>query len=123
MSTLWLVLWLLGCGGASSFARVEHRAAGRRRQQTISWAEIEDQEDLLLAVDVGLRCGFAVFSADQGLLSYHSEHYGTAAELVKSMPELLLSACGGREPACLRHIVFEGEPNLIVDWRSIGPRA
>jgi len=64
----------------------------------------------LLAIDLGLRCGWAAFDRSGRLLGYGSRHFGSRGSLRKAIPHIL-----GQYPrlACL---VIEGGGELLVPW-------
>lgn len=65
---------------------------------------------LLLAVDLGLRTGLALYDRDDGLLWYRSQNYGAAKRLRRGVHTLL-----GQLPG-LRYIVLEGGGALADIW-------
>ena len=70
----------------------------------------------LLAVDLGLRSGWAAFGAAGRLLAYGSRHYGTRAMLRKAIPQIL-----GEYPA-LATLVVEGGGELFIPWQKEAAR-
>jgi hypothetical protein len=70
----------------------------------------------LLAVDLGLRCGWAAFDDSGRLLGYGSRHYGTRAALRRSIPQVL-----GQYPQ-LTQLVIEGGGELAVPWEKEAAR-
>ena len=70
----------------------------------------------VLAVDLGLRCGWAAFAEDGRLLSYGSRHYGSRATLKKAIPQIL-----DGYPA-LSLLVVEGGGDLFVPWEKEAAR-
>lgn len=70
----------------------------------------------LLAVDLGLRCGWAAFAGDGRLLAYGSRHFGSRATLRKAVPQILAGY-----PA-LTHLVVEGGGDLFVPWEKEAAR-
>lgn len=64
----------------------------------------------LLAVDLGLRAGFAEYSAEGRLLRYRSTNFGTVARLKKGA----FREVGEVEE--LRALVVEGDVNLARPW-------
>ncbi len=87
----------------------------------MSPAELQDVR--LLAVDLGLRCGWAAFGPAGRLLGYGSRHFGTLTSLRKAVPQIL-----GAYPR-LRTLVVEGGGRLLAPWereaarRGLGFRA
>lgn len=65
---------------------------------------------MLLAIDVGVRCGFALFGADGRLVSYRSRNFGSGARLRKAVPGML------GEIGNLTHLVLEGGGPLADVW-------
>lgn len=70
----------------------------------------------LLAIDLGLRCGWAAFDETGRLLGYGSRHYGNRGALRKAIPQIL-----GEYPR-LRHLVVEGGGELFVPWQKEADR-
>jgi hypothetical protein len=70
----------------------------------------------LLAIDLGLRCGWAAFAEDGRLLSYGSRHFGSRATLKKAIPQIL-----NGYPA-LSLLVIEGGGDLFVPWEKEAAR-
>jgi hypothetical protein len=66
----------------------------------------------LLAVDLGLRCGWATFDGEGRLLAYGSRHFGTRTALRKAIPRIL-----GEHPR-LELLVVEGGGDLFVPWEK-----
>ncbi len=64
----------------------------------------------LLAVDLGLRTGLALFDSEGRLLWYRSQNFGTAARLRRAVHGLL----GGLPE--LRWLILEGGGNLAEIW-------
>lgn len=64
----------------------------------------------LLAVDVGLHTGLALFSENAELLWYRSHHLSSAAKLKKVINKLL------REPPAPTHLLLEGGGPLAELW-------
>ena len=60
----------------------------------------------LLAVDLGLKTGLALFAGDGRLLWYRSHNYGTTERLKRGVPDILDSISE------LTHVVIEGGGNL-----------
>ena len=70
----------------------------------------------LLAVDLGLRAGFALYKRDRGLLAYRSQAYGTVGRL-KRAAFLELAALSDLEV-----LVLEGDANLARVWARLAER-
>lgn len=64
----------------------------------------------LLAVDLGLRTGLALYGADGRLLWYRSQNFGTATRLRRAVHGVL------RELPEVRWLVLEGGGNLAEIW-------
>ena len=64
----------------------------------------------LLAVDLGVRTGFACYGDDGRLRWYRSSNFGNAARLRRALPALL------EDPPDLVRIVMEGGGPLAVSW-------
>lgn len=70
----------------------------------------------LLAVDLGLRTGLAIYRADGRLASYRSHNFGAPARLRKGAPTLLA------EIAELELVVIEGGGQLAEIWEKASIR-
>lgn len=70
----------------------------------------------LLAVDLGLRTGLALFGADGRLRWYRSQNFGTATRLRRAVHGLL------RENPEVRWLVLEGGGNLAEIWTREGDK-
>jgi len=70
----------------------------------------------LLAIDLGLRCGWAAFDETGRLLGYGSRHFGTRAALRKAVPQIL-----AQYPHLVR-LVVEGGGDLFVLWEKEAAR-
>jgi hypothetical protein len=66
----------------------------------------------LLAIDLGLRCGWAAFAEDGRLIAYGSRHFGSRATLRKAVPQIL----DGYPTLAL--LVVEGGGDLFVPWEK-----
>ena len=65
----------------------------------------------LLAVDLGIRTGLALYDRDRGLLWYRSQNFGTSARLRRAAHGILNEIEG------LEHIVIEGGGGLADIWQ------
>jgi hypothetical protein len=74
------------------------------------------QDARLLAIDLGLRCGWAAFDDPGRLLGYGSRHYGTRSALRKAIPQIL-----GSYPHLAR-LVVEGGGELYRPWETEAAR-
>lgn len=70
----------------------------------------------LLAVDLGLRCGWASFDAGGRLIAYGSRHFGTRTMLRKAIPRIL------DDHSQLALLVVEGGGDLFVPWQKEAAR-
>lgn len=70
----------------------------------------------LLAIDLGLRFGWAAFGAAGRLLYYGSRHFGTRTALRKAIPQILA------EYPDLATLVVEGGGDLFVPWEREAAR-
>jgi hypothetical protein len=70
----------------------------------------------LLAIDLGLRCGWATFATGGRLLAYGSRHFGSRATLRKAIPHLL------DDYPALALLVIEGGGALLVPWEKEASR-
>ena len=71
---------------------------------------------VLLAVDLGLKTGVALFGRDGRLISYRSQNYGSAARLRRGVPGVL-----NGEPD-LAWLVLEGGGPLARIWETEAER-
>lgn len=76
----------------------------------------ERLEVRLLAIDLGLRSGWAAFAAGGRLLGYGSRHFGSRGTLRKAVPRLLADY-----PA-LATLVVEGGGDLAAPWEKEAER-
>jgi len=65
----------------------------------------------LLAVDLGIRTGLALYDRDHGLRWYRSHNYGTSARLRRAVHGLLDELAG------LEYIIIEGGGPLADIWK------
>jgi hypothetical protein len=70
----------------------------------------------LLAIDLGLRFGWAAFDEHGRLLHYGSRHFGTRASLRKAIPQIL------SDHPRLQTLVVEGGGDLYVPWEKEAAR-
>ncbi len=70
----------------------------------------------LLAVDLGVRTGFACFGDDGCLRWYRSRNFGAAARLRRAIPALL------DDPPDLARVVLEGGGPLADAWSTEAAR-
>ena len=70
----------------------------------------------LLAVDLGLRTGLALYGDDGRLRWYRSQNFGSAPRLRRAVPALL------REPGGLAWVVAEGGGPLGDIWKKEAER-
>ena len=66
----------------------------------------------LLAVDLGLRSGLALYGSDGRLINYRSTHFGSLKRLKKGIPGIF------RSLESVRHVVAEGDRNLGEIWQK-----
>jgi hypothetical protein len=66
----------------------------------------------LLAIDLGLRCGWAAFDPSGRLLGYGSRHFGTRSSLRRAVPQIL-----DQYPQ-LTTLVIEGGGDLYPPWHK-----
>lgn len=74
-------------------------------------------DGLLLAVDLGLRTGIAVYGADGRLRTYRSQHLGSRGALRRIAARVVAEAGG------IRHLVVEGDTALARIWEREARRA
>lgn len=65
----------------------------------------------MLAVDLGLRAGLAVYDATGRLLRYRSTHFANVGALKRALPRVLDEAPG------VSWVVCEGDQHLASIWR------
>ena len=70
----------------------------------------------LLAVDLGLRSGMALYGSDARLIWYRSRNFGTRQRLRRAVFSLL------NEIKDLQHIVIEGGGDLLSIWQKEADR-
>ena len=70
-------------------------------------------EETLLAIDLGLRCGLALYGRDGRLLWYRSSHFANRAQLKKAIYGILRPIQG------LSLIMMEGDRELASFWRLL----
>lgn len=70
----------------------------------------------LLAVDVGIRTGLAVYRDDGRLIWYRSQNFGAASRLKRAIPALLHEAF---DPT---YVVLEGGGPLTEHWSALSER-
>jgi hypothetical protein len=66
----------------------------------------------LLAIDLGIRSGFALYGSDGRLIWYRSTNFGSRARLKKAAYGVLRDIDG------LAHVVAEGDSGLGEIWRK-----
>ena len=72
---------------------------------------------MLLAVDLGLRTGLALYGRDGRLVSYRSQNLGTRARLRRAAGAVL------DDHADLDRLVLEGGGDIAEIWKRAGERA
>jgi hypothetical protein len=70
----------------------------------------------LLAIDLGLRCGWAAFGEAGRLIGYGSRHFGSRTMLRKAIPRIL------EEFPNLELLIVEGGGDLFVPWKKEAAR-
>ena len=70
----------------------------------------------LLAVDLGVRAGFACWGDDGRLRWYRSQNFGAARRMRRAIPALL------DDPPDLARLVVEGGGPLVDPWAAAGHR-
>jgi len=68
----------------------------------------------LLAVDLGLRSGFALYGKDGRLRAYRSTNFGSRKRLRAAVPGIL-----SREAPALTALALEGPQPLAAPWESV----
>ena len=74
------------------------------------------QDRALLAVDLGLRSGLALYNAVGGLVWYRSQNFGAKARLKRAVYRLF------QEHPAITHVVLEGGGDLGIIWRKEAER-
>ncbi|MDT7856177.1 hypothetical protein RQM47_05960 [Rubrivirga sp. S365] len=72
---------------------------------------------MLLAVDLGLRTGLALYGRDGRLVSYRSQNLGTRARLRRAAGSVLNNHAG------VERLVLEGGGDIAEIWKRAGERA
>ena len=72
---------------------------------------------MLLAVDLGLRTGLALYGRDGRLVSYRSQNLGTRARLRKAAGSVL------HDHRDVERLVLEGGGDIAEIWQRAGERA
>jgi hypothetical protein len=67
--------------------------------------------EFLLAVDLGIKTGLALYGADIQLHWYRSQNFGSAARLRKAVPWIL-------SQQDLSHVIIEGGGPLLKIWNA-----
>lgn len=70
----------------------------------------------LLAIDLGLRCGLAVYTQDGLLRSYQSQHFGTRDQLKRGVYGVMRGVEG------LSFLMLEGDRNLATFWTKLADK-
>ena len=71
----------------------------------------ENPEVSLLAIDLGLRFGWAAFTKEGRLNAYGSRHFGSRSTLRQAVPPFL------RPYPSLTTLVIEGGGDLLLPWK------
>ena len=72
---------------------------------------------MLLAVDLGLRTGFALYSTEGRLTRYRSQNLGSQARLRKAAPSLI-----AQHAENLERVVLEGGGAIAEVWKGAARR-
>ncbi len=70
----------------------------------------------LLAVDLGLRCGLALFDAEAGLQWYRSSHFGSRSQLKRAVYGIMRPIDG------LAALAIEGDRDLGDIWAKLAAK-
>ena len=73
---------------------------------------VKSDNQILLAVDLGLRSGLAQYGVGGQLLSYRSTHFGSLQRLKKGVPGIFKSI------GPVQHVVAEGDRYLGEIWQK-----
>jgi len=85
--------------------------------QTSTRNEDDDTpEETLLAIDLGLRCGLALYGGDGRLRWYRSSHFANRAQLKKAIYGILRPIDG------LSMVLMEGDRELATFWRKLADK-
>ena len=76
-----------------------------------------DSDNRLLAVDLGLRTGLALFGGDGRLCSYRSHNFGNTARLRRAVPSLLRP-----DGHAADQLVLEGPRDLAEVWTRVADK-
>lgn len=68
---------------------------------------------MLLAVDLGVRMGVAVYDRDRGITRYASHNFGSVSRLKRAARSIVC----GIDP--LEHVFLEGDANLARHWSRV----
>lgn len=77
---------------------------------TISVNSVSEKEERLLAVDLGLRTGLAVYGRDGRLIWYRSRNYGNKTRLRKAARSVI------EEAGELTIVAIEGGGDIALPW-------
>jgi hypothetical protein len=84
---------------------------------TTSGSRSTTAERTLLAVDLGLRCGLALYGEDGRLRWYRSHNFGSTARLRRAANNVLRDAAAG-----LGYLVLEGSRELEEIWQRVAAK-
>jgi hypothetical protein len=94
-------------------------AAGVELRDDAEVLDARDDPRALLAVDLGLRTGLALYGGDGRLRWYRSQHFGNPASLRRAAHALLASLQAG---GAIVAVVIEGGGALATAWEREGAR-
>jgi broad specificity phosphatase PhoE len=86
------------------------------RESFADWERRTSEAGHVVAVDLGLRCGIALFRQDGELVSYRSTNFGSRTRLKQGVYDILADV------ADLRRVVVEGDTILARPWRLAADR-
>jgi hypothetical protein len=79
-------------------------------------APVDERTEALVAVDLGLRTGIAVYGADGRLRTYRSQHFRNRDALRRGVRRIL------QEAGAVTHLVLEGDLQLGRIWEHAAAR-
>ncbi len=68
---------------------------------------------MLLAIDLGVRMGVAVYDRERGITRYASHNFGSVSRLKRAARSIICEV----DP--LEHVFLEGDANLARHWRRV----
>ena len=75
---------------------------------------VRDDKPALVAIDLGLRAGFAFYSGKGRLLQYRSTNFGTVTRMKRGIP--------GSLPSGVSQLVTEGDTHFAELWERVAEK-